>query len=205
MKFKSKSKKNMPTTDVMPNTDNDRLNLIEQDIERQQLEESIVDRVPELKQLNTDIEKATTLLTNALLALEDSIRQYKHEEIVLNGSVITIRKDIETINDSIAKLIEEAPNKLKVSVEFTDADKQRVQEMFDQHHREIEAMMQKHTREVNSMFAEERRNVQTRYKEYDGCYLGHYAQWFVWFFFTIGLVISSSAVIMAISRYFHWF
>lgn len=182
----SKSKENMPNTDDKPNNLDDKsiidsmpsnfdemMTGVKQDIERQQVEESIVDRVPELKQLNADIEKATTLLTNALLALEDSIRQYKHEEIVLNGSAITIRKDIETINDSIAKLIEEAPNKLKVSVNVNDADWQKIQEMFDQHHREIEAMMQKQIREVNSMFAEERRNVQKRYKEYDGCYLGH--------------------------------
>ena len=37
---------------------------------------------------------------------------------------------------------------------------------------------QMHIREVNSMFADERKKVRERYKEYDGCYLGHYAQWF---------------------------
>lgn len=195
----------MPTTDVMPNTDNGKLNLIEKDIESQQLEDCIVDRVPELKQLNADIEKATTLLNKALLALEESVGRYNHEQIVLNGSVITIRKDIETINDSIAKLIEEAPNKLKVSIQLSDVDRQEILEMFDQHHREAKAMMQKQIREVNYMFEVERRNIQKRYKEYDGCYLGHYAQWFFWFFFTIGLMISSSAIIMAISKYFQWF
>ena len=38
------------------------------------------------------------------------------------------------------------------------------------------AQMQMHIREVNSMFADERKKVRERYKEYDGCYLGHYAQ-----------------------------
>ena len=33
------------------------------------------------------------------------------------------------------------------------------------------------------MFADERRKVNERYKEYDGVYLGRYAQWFVGFFF----------------------
>ena len=37
------------------------------------------------------------------------------------------------------------------------------------------AQMQMHIREVNSMFADERKKVRERYKEYDGCYLGHYA------------------------------
>ena len=44
--------------------------------------------------------------------------------------------------------------------------------------------MQMHIREVNSMFADERKKVRERYKEYDGCYLGHYAQWFFWFLST---------------------
>ena len=43
--------------------------------------------------------------------------------------------------------------------------------------------MQENIRQVNAMFVEERRKVQKRYKEYDGCYLGHYVQWFFWFFF----------------------
>lgn len=38
------------------------------------------------------------------------------------------------------------------------------------------SQMQEHIREVNSMFADERKKVRERYKEYDGCYLGHYAQ-----------------------------
>ena len=40
-----------------------------------------------------------------------------------------------------------------------------------------------------TMLAEERRKVQKRYKEYDGCYLGHYAQWFFWFFFVLGFLL----------------
>ena len=38
------------------------------------------------------------------------------------------------------------------------------------------AQMQVHIREVNSMFADERKKVRERYKEYEGCYLDHYAQ-----------------------------
>ncbi len=36
------------------------------------------------------------------------------------------------------------------------------------------------------MFEEERRKVNERYKEYDGVYLGRYAQWFVGIFFCLG-------------------
>lgn len=49
--------------------------------------------------------------------------------------------------------------------------------------------MQKHNWNVNSMFANERKKVRERYKEYDGCYLGLYAQWFFGFFLTIGIFV----------------
>ena len=39
------------------------------------------------------------------------------------------------------------------------------------------------------MFADERNKVRERYKEYEDYYLGHYAQWFFWFFFVLGIVI----------------
>ena len=62
------------------------------------------------------------------------------------------------------------------------------------------AQMQMHIREVNSMFADERKKVRERYKEYDGCYLGHYAQWFFWFFFTIGIFVVAGGIGMMIAQ-----
>ena len=62
------------------------------------------------------------------------------------------------------------------------------------------AQMQMHIREVNSMFADERKKVRERYKEYDGCYLGHYAQWFFWFFFTIGMFVVAGGIGMMIAQ-----
>lgn len=60
------------------------------------------------------------------------------------------------------------------------------------------AQMQTHIREFNSMFADERKKVRERYKEYDGCYLGHYAQWSFWFFFTIGFVMTFLVIFLAL-------
>ena len=70
--------------------------------------------------------------------------------------------------------MENAPTKLKVSVNVNDADWQKIQEMFYKEHKWMTGQMQKHIREVNEMFADERKRVQQRYKEYDGSYLGHY-------------------------------
>ena len=39
----------------------------------------------------------------------------------------------------------------------------------------------------------------------DGCYLGHYAQWFFWFFFVLGFFIFTSAIVMMVGRWCNWF
>lgn len=40
----------------------------------------------------------------------------------------------------------------------------------------------------------------TEYKEYDGCFLDHYAPWFFWFFFTIGIFVVAGGVGMIIAQ-----
>ena len=64
--------------------------------------------------------------------------------------------------------------------------------------------MQMHIREVNSMFVDEQNKVRERYEEYDGCYLGHYAQWFFWFFFVLGIVIFGLAIFLMLDSHYHW-
>ncbi len=87
----------------------------------------------------------------------------------------TISKKVDTINQYIDKVLENAPTKLKVSEKVKDADWQKIQELLAKERQWMIAQMQMHIREVNSMFTDERKKVRERYKEYDGCYLGHYA------------------------------
>ena len=100
----------------------------------------------------------------------------------------------------IDKVLENAPAKLKVSVNLNDADWKKIQELFAKERQWMTTQMQTHIREVNSMFADERKKVRERYKEYDGCYLGHYAQWFFWFFFTIGFFVIAGGIGMIVAQ-----
>ena len=181
------------------------MNDVENEVEEQQAEDGLVNRVPELKQLSEDIDKATNTFINATLELESAIQQYQRAEAKLGGAVTTISKKVDTINQHIDKVLENAPTQLKVSVNVNDADWQKIQELFAKERQWMTAQMQMHIREVNSMFAVERKKVRERYKEYDGCYLGHYAQWFVWFFFGMGIVIVGSVIILSIGKHYHWF
>ena len=178
---------------------------VEEDIQEQDAEQEIVDRVPDLKRLSGDIDKATNTWVNATLELESAIQQYQRAERKLDASVTSIRGKVDTINTHIDNILKDAPTKLQVSVNVTDADWKKMQEQFDQEHKWMLAKMQEHIREVNGMFVEERRRVQKRYKEYDGCYLGHYAQWFFWFFFILGFSLFIYTIVIIVGKWLNWF
>ncbi|MCR4919719.1 MAG: hypothetical protein K5928_07925 [Prevotella sp.] len=66
---------------------------VEENIQETDAEQDIVNRVPELKQLSIDIDKATTAVIN----LESSIRQTQREEGVLGAAVNTISKKVDSM------------------------------------------------------------------------------------------------------------
>ena len=178
------------------------MNDVENEVEEQQAEDGLVSRVPELKQLSEDIDKATDTFINATLELESAIQQYQRAEAKLGGAVTTISKKVDTINQHIDKVLENAPTKLKVSVNVNDADWQKMQQMFDEHNKQILVKMQSHLKEVHAMFANERRKVNERYKEYDGVYLGRYAQWFFGFFFVFGFFGFCGIIAVVIAQHY---
>lgn len=180
------------------------MNDVENEVEEQQAEDGLVNRVPELKQLSKDIDKATNIFINATLELESAIQQYQRAEAKLGGAVTTISKKVDTINQHIDKVLGNALTKLKVSVNVNDADWQKIQELFTKERQWMVSQIQTHIREVNSMFVDERKKVRERYKEYDGCYLGHYAQWFFWFFFVLGIVIFGLIIFLLLDSHYHW-
>ncbi len=100
---------------------------------------------------------------------------------------------------------ENAPTKLTVSLKVNAEDWTKMQEMFDKHNAEIEAKMRGHIRSVNQMFEEERKKVRERYREYDGIYLGYYAQWIGEFFFFIGVFVVLTVIIMLVGNSAGWF
>ena len=152
-----KSKKSIDTAEIS-DFDN-MMNDVENEVEEQQAEDGLVNRVPELKQLSEDIDKATNTFINATLELESAIQQYQRAEAKLGGAVTTISKKVDTINQHIDKVLGNASTKLKVSVNINYADWQKIQELFVKERQWMTAQMQTHIREVNSMFADERKKV----------------------------------------------
>ena len=181
------------------------MNEVNEEIQEKDAEEDIINRVPQLKELSGNIDKATNTWINATLQLESAIHEYQRCERKLDSTVTDIRGKVDNINTHIDDVMKDAPNKLKVSVNVADADWQKMQDLFDQEHKWMLGKMQENIRQVNAMFVEERRRVQKRYKEYDGCYLGHYAQWFFWFFFVLGFSLFIYTIVMMVDRWQGWF
>lgn len=195
---KSKNHEDMPDFDKMWGE-------VQEEIQEKDAEDAVVNRAPELRTLSENIDKATNTWINATLQLESAIQQYQRCERKLDSTVTDIRGKVDTINEHIDNVLKDAPTKLQVSVNVADADWKKIQELFDQEYKWMLAKMQEHIREVNGMFVEERRRVQKRSKEYDGCYLGHYAQWFFWFFFVLGFFLFTSVIVMMVGKGLHWF
>lgn len=144
-------------------------------------------------------------VVNATLQCESVIQQYQRAEDKLGNAVDTISGKVDTINNHIDKAIEDAPAKLKVSVNVSDDDWQKIQEMLNKQREWLINQAQATVHSVNTMLVEERKKAMNRYKEYDGCHLGHYVQWFFWFFFVLGFFLFTSLMVLMVGKCLDWF
>ena len=135
---------------------------VKEDIQEHDAEQEIISRVPELKELSGNIDKATNTCVNATLGLESAIQQYQRAERKLDDSVTTISGKVDTINEHIDQVMEDAPTKLKVSVNVSDADWQKMQELHAQwlgqeeqkladHNQQQETIWQKHSQRLTDI------------------------------------------------------
>ena len=178
---------------------------VEENIQEKDAEQDIISRVPELKELSGNIDKATNNCVNATLQCESVIRHYQRAEEKLGNAVDTISGKVDTINEHIDQVMEDAPTKLKVTVTLCDTDWQKIQDLLNKQREWVINQAQATVQEVNTMLVEERKKTMNRYKEYDGCYLGHYAQWFFWLFFVLGFFIFTAVIVMMVGKLFNWF
>ena len=69
---------------------------------------------------------------NASLQYESVIQQYQRAEVKLGNAVDPISGKVDTINGHINQVMEDAPQKLNVSVNVSDADWQKMHELHGQ-------------------------------------------------------------------------
>ncbi len=192
---KSKNNENKPDFDVM-------FNEVQEEIQEKDAEQDIVDRVPQLKQLSTDIDKATTAVINAKLSLESSIRQTQREEGVLGAAVNTISDKVDTIDKHIDQVMEDAPTKLKVTVTVCDADWQKMQELHNQWMEQEKQMLVDQHKQQESLWQKQSNRLTDIVRNNEGVWIS------TKLFYIVGslslLSIITIVLEIAFYVYFHW-
>ena len=192
-----KSKNNESITDF-----DNMMNEVEEELEVQQAEQNIADRVPELKQLSTDIDKATTAVINARLSLESSIRQTQREEGVLGAAVNTISNKVDSINEHIDQVMEDAPTKLKVTVNVSDDDWEKMQKLHNQWMEQEKQMLADQYKQQEVLWQKHSQRLTEIVRNNEGVWLS------AKLFYIVGslslLSIITIVLEIAFYVYFHW-
>ena len=147
----------------------------------------------------------TNTFINATLELESAIQQYQHAEVQLGGAVTTIGKKVDTIDQHIDKVMENAPTKLNVAVHASDEDMNAIQNLFEKEVKAVKGHIKKEYRSLNDMLIEERKRTREMFNEYDGIWFGHIGQWFFLFFYYIGIFVVIGVIVTAIVNGAGWF
>ena len=192
---KSKNNENKLDFDVM-------FNEVQEEIQEKDAEQDIVDRVPQLKQLSIDIDKATTAVINAKLSLESSIRQTQREEGVLGAAVNTISKKVDSINEHIDQVMEDAPTKLKVTVNVSDDDWEKMQKLHNQWMEQEKQMLADQYKQQEVLWQKQSHRLTDIVRNNEGVWLSQRL------FYIIGslslLSIITIVLEIAFYVYFHW-
>ena len=175
---------------------------VKEDIQEQDAEQDIISRVPELKELSGNIDKATNNCVNATLQCESVIHQYQRAERKLDDSVTTISGKVDTINEHIDQVMEDAPTKLKVSVTVSDADWQKMQELHAQWLGQEEQKLANHDKQQETIWQEHSQRLTDIVKNNEGVWISTKV------FYIVGslslLSIITIAMEIAFYVYFHW-
>ena len=175
---------------------------VKEDIQEQNAEQDIISRVPELKELSGNIDKATNNCVNATLQCESVIHQYQRAERKLDDSVTTISGKVDTINEHIDQVMEDAPTKLKVSVNVSDADWQKMQELHAQWLGQEEQKLADHNQQQETIWQKQSQRLTNIVKNNEGVWISTRV------FYVVGslslLSIITIAMEIAFYVYFHW-
>ena len=192
---KSKIKETHPDFEEM-------MNEVEEDIQEQDAEQDIINRVPELKKLSDNIDTATNACANARLGLESAIQQYQRAENKLDNAVTTISGKVDTINNRIDQVMEDAPTKLKVSVTISDADWQKMQELHAQWLGQEGQKLADHNQQQETIWQKQSQRLTNIVKNNEGVWIS------TKLFYVVGslslLSIITIAMEIAFYVYFHW-
>ena len=192
---KSKNNENKPDFDDM-------MSEVQEEIQEKDAEDEVINRTSELRKLSENIDKATTAVINAKLSLESSIRQSQREEGVLGAAVNTVSNKVDSINEHIDQVMEDAPTKLKVTVTVCDTDWQKMQELHNQWMEQEKQMLADQRKQQEALWQKQSHRLTDIVRNNEGIWLSQRL------FYIVGslslLSIITIVLEIAFYVYFHW-
>lgn len=202
-------------------------NLISQSEEEGEAKELLVkikDILPVLKQYNEDLKVGQNNIIKEQAGMERMIHWFEMLYDKLFGKYKVLYEKVDSINNHIDSVIEDAPNKLSISVRVSDADYQFIQSMFDQQvqkmaklyrsqMQEMTDLHDKQMKELNVRIDHEtrlqyeygnahRREVDRMLKDSDGLYLRGIWCWVGGIFFWIGVMTVLSYISIGVYNHY---
>ena len=192
---KSKNNENKPDFDDM-------MSEVQEEIQEKDAEDEVINRTSELRKLSENIDKATTAVINAKLSLESSIRQTQREEGILGAAVNTISNKVDSINEHIDQIMEDAPTKLRVTVNVSDADWQKMQELHAQWLEQEKQMLADHYKQQESLWQKQSHRLTEIVRKNEGVWLSAKIFYIVGFLSLLSII--TIVLEIAFYVYFHW-
>lgn len=138
----------------------------------------------ELVTTKGELQKAKTELNTTYQKLVDSKK-------ALDAAVGSVDNIVGGITNAIVKAEQST-----VPVGVKESDMTAIDGKFNQFIKKINGIVSKATSDQIQEFEKQRMNARQQYKEYDGIWLGHIAQYFFMFFFLLGLGLFIYFVVM---------
>ena len=139
---------------------------------------------------------------NATLQCESVIQQYQRAERKLDDSVTTISGKVDTIIEHVDQVMEDAPTKLKVTVNVSDTDWQKMQELHAQWLGQEEQKLVDHNQQQETIWQKQSQRLTDIVKNNEGVWIS------TKLFYVVGSLslLSIITIVMEIAFYvyFHW-
>ncbi len=126
----------------------------------------------------------------------------KREEGVLGAVVNTISGKVDNINEHIDQVMEDAPTKLKVTVNVSDADWQKMQELHNQWMEQEKQMLADQYKQQETLWRKQGHRLTDIVRNNEGVWLSQHL------FYIVGSLslVSIITIVLEIAFYvyFHW-
>lgn len=122
----------------------------------------IKDILPVLKQYNEDLKVGQNNIIKEQAGMERMIHWFEMLYDKLFGKYKVLYEKVDSINNHIDSVIEEAPNKLSISVRVSDADYQFIQSMFDQQVQKMAKLYRSQMQEMTDLHDKQMKELNDR-------------------------------------------